>query len=165
MARARSAVLVSVIMVGALAIGSTAAGAHKRFALKEGVECRECHENPEGGGPRNLIGKYYQARDTLPVDRSLEGMRLVQGTVDRRFQDVLALSPVIRWSYTPIDDLPAAPAPAYEPLDDEALLRRVTVSPMNRSDRRPSVSSDVTVSPMNFEMWALACSIASWRAC
>src|SRR5687768_11797059 len=82
------------------------ASAHKRFARKEGVECKECHVNPEGGGSRSLIGQYYQAKGTLPIDRSDEGMKLIRDTVDRWMQGVLAESPIIRWSYTPVPELP-----------------------------------------------------------
>ena len=115
--------LILLALVGA----SSTALAHKRFAKKEGAECKECHVNPEGGGSRNLIGQYYQAKDTLPIDRSDDGMKLVQSTVDRWMQGVLAQSPLIRWSYTPVAALPEAPALAYSRADNAALLRRLSL--------------------------------------
>ncbi len=116
-------------------LGATSAHAHKRFARKEGAECKECHVNPEGGGSRNLIGQYYQAKAVLPVDRSEEGMKLVRDTVDRWMQGVLAESPIVRWSYKPVPLLPEEPAPSYARADDAALLRRLSL------DLRGSVPS------------------------
>jgi hypothetical protein len=113
-----------------------AASAHKRFAKKEGVECRECHENPEGGGPRNLIGQYYQARQELPLDRSADGMKLIRDTVDRWMLGVLAQPPVIRWSYTPLEELPEEPVRRLEPAADAAILRRLSL------DLRGSIPSE-----------------------
>lgn len=101
--------------------------AHKRFAKKEGVECKECHENPEGGGPRNLIGQYYQAKEELPFDRSADGMKLIRDTVDRWMLGVLAQSPTIRWSRIPLANLPEAAAPGLEPAADAAVLRRLSL--------------------------------------
>src|ERR1043166_4827184 len=101
-AAAASVVVVTVVTVAA--IGAAPAFAHKRFAKKEGVECKECHTNPEGGGPRNLIGQYYQAKHELPLDRSDDGMKLVRDTVDRWMLGVLATPPVIRWSHKPLDE-------------------------------------------------------------
>lgn len=103
------------------------ASAHKRFARKEGVECKECHVNPEGGGSRNLIGQYYQAKEMLPIDRSDEGMKLIRDTVDRWMQGVLGQSPTIRWSYRPVAQLPEEPAPQYTRADDATLLRRLSL--------------------------------------
>lgn len=119
---------------------SSSAFAHKRFAKKEGAECKECHVNPEGGGSRNAIGQYYQAKGVLPLDRSADGMKLVQDTVDRWMQGVLAESPIIRWSYRPVAALPEEPAPAYARADDASLLRRLSL------DLRGSVPAPSEVS-------------------
>lgn len=123
----RTAFVVALIASGAVLLTAVDAGAHKRFAKKEGVECKECHENPEGGGPRNLIGQYYQARQELPLDRSPDGMKLIRDTVDRWMQGVLAQTPTLRWSRTPLAELPAVPTPAYEAASDAAVLRRLSL--------------------------------------
>ncbi len=115
------------LVATSLLLGSAGASAHKRFALKEGVECKECHENPEGGGPRNLIGQYYQAKGELPLDRSDDGMKLVRDTVDRWMLGVLAKTPTIRWSHKKLDDLPVMPAPAYPAASNEVVLRRLSL--------------------------------------
>lgn len=115
-----------VVMVAA-ALTSTTATAHKRFARKEGALCKECHESAEGGGPRNLIGQYYQATGTLPIDRSPEGMKLVNDTVQRWMTELLSVSPTIRWRYTPPAQWATAPAERYSALSDAALLRRLSL--------------------------------------
>jgi hypothetical protein len=125
--RSRFSALVVVTLASCALLGATSARAHKRFARKEGAECKECHVNPEGGGSRNLIGQYYQAKGVLPIDRSEEGMKLVRDTVDRWMLGVLAASPVIRWSYTPVPELPEEPAPSYQRADDATLLRRLSL--------------------------------------
>jgi hypothetical protein len=128
MNRARTLLpIAATVAVAALVVGSSSASAHKRFAKKEGVECKECHENPEGGGPRNLIGQYYQAKQELPLDRSEQGMKLIRDTVDRWMQGVLAQPPTIRWSYKPVAELPEEPAPQYTPATDAAILRRLSL--------------------------------------
>ncbi len=123
----RIALAASLVLVPAVALLAPPAQAHKRYSLKEGVQCKECHENPEGGGPRNLIGQYYQAKKELPLDRSPEGMKLVRDTVDRWMQTVLKTPPVIRWTHKPLDQLPQEPAPQYTPASDEAVLRRLSL--------------------------------------
>ena len=117
----------SVLLVVAVVVAASPAFAHKRFAKKEGVECKECHENPEGGGPRNLIGQFYQAKHELPIDTSPDGMKLVRDTVDRWMLGVLATPPTIRWSHVDFDKLPEAPPPAYAPASDAAILRRLSL--------------------------------------
>jgi hypothetical protein len=89
-------------VVALLLVAAVPAGAHKRFAKKEGVKCAECHMNPEGGGARNIIGQYYQAKGELPLDRTPQTMQLVQDTVDRWMLDVMARPPVIRFRRTPL---------------------------------------------------------------
>src|ERR1044071_9572197 len=120
-------VVAAAVAVIAVAIGAHPAFAHKRFAKKEGRECKESHENPEGGGPRNIIAQYYQAKHELPLDRSDDGMKLVRDTVDRWMQSVLAVSPVIRWSHKPLDALPEATPPSYTAASDAAVLRRLSL--------------------------------------
>ncbi len=115
------------LLVAALVVAAGSADAHKAYSLKEGVECVECHVNPQGGGPRTLIGSYYQAKHELPLDRSPAGMKLVRDTVDRWMQKVLATPPVIRWSHTPVADLPEEPAPPLTRASDPALLRRLSL--------------------------------------
>ena len=103
------------------------ASAHKRFARKEGALCKECHTSPEGGGPRTLIGQYYQATSTLPLDRSTDGMKLVNDTVQRWMTELLSVPPVIRWRYTPPALWEQTATKTYTPLNDEALLRRLSL--------------------------------------
>ncbi len=116
--------VVAVLVVVGVAVP---ASAHKRFARKEGALCKECHLSPEGGGSRTLIGQYYQATSELPVDRSPEGMKLINDTVERWMTSLLAVPPVIRWRYTPPASWPDASAPSYTPVPDEALLRRLSL--------------------------------------
>ena len=128
--RSRTPLVVTLALAALASAGlaSAPAKAHKRFAKKEGVECKECHENPEGGGPRNLIGQYYQAKHELPIDRSDDGMQLIRDTVDRWMLGVLATPPTIRWTH--VDDLaklPEAPAARFTPASDAAILRRMSL--------------------------------------
>jgi hypothetical protein len=108
-------------------LGASSATAHRRFARKEGVKCTECHVAPEGGGPRTLLGQYYQATQTLPADRSATTMKLVQGTVDRWLDEMLSVPPVIRWRYTPPEQWRSTASPTYTAVDDAALLRRLSL--------------------------------------
>ena len=110
-----------------LTLTSTSAQAHKRFARKLGVKCKECHEAPEGGGPRNLIGQYYQASAELPVDRSPQTMKLVESTVDRWLIDLLSKPPTLRWRHRPLAQMPEEPTHRYTPASDVALLRRLSL--------------------------------------
>ena len=98
-----------ILLVAVVVCGSFEAQAHKRFARKLGVDCIECHESPEGAGPRNIIGQYYQATGELPADRSPAMMKLVESTVDRWLLDLLSKPPTIRWRHTPLDALVEAP--------------------------------------------------------
>ena len=106
---------------------STSASAHKRFARKLGVKCIECHESPEGGGPRNLIGQYYQATAELPLDRSPQTMKLVESTVDRWVLELLSTPPTLRWRHKPLEQMSEEPARTYSPAPDSALLRRLSL--------------------------------------
>jgi len=120
----RAALLALVVVVAA--VGSAEASAHKRFARKHGVECIECHDSPEGGGPRNLIGQYYQATSELPVDRSPATMRIVESAVDRWLLDLLGKPPTIRFRHTALTDLAEAPAPARTQAAPHEVLRRLS---------------------------------------
>lgn len=118
----------SVLLVLLLAmVTSSQAAAHKRFARKLGVECKECHTSPEGGGPRNLLGQYFQATGDLPVDRSPQTMKLVESTVDRWLLDVLSKPPTLRWRHVPLDQLSEEPAHVYTPASDATVLRRLSL--------------------------------------
>jgi hypothetical protein len=108
-------------------LGAGPAVAHKRYAKKLGVDCIECHESPEGGGPRNLIGQYYQATGNLPADRSPAMMKLVEGTVDRWLMEQLAQPPTVRWRHTALVDAVEAPPRTYTPAPDHAVLRRLSL--------------------------------------
>jgi hypothetical protein len=116
-------------------LSSAPALSHKRFARKEGVKCKECHVASEGGGPRTLIGQYYQATSTLPIDRSPVGMKLVNDTVQRWMEELLSVPPVIRWRHTPLEALPTLPAPTHTPARDDALLRRLSLDLRGTSPR------------------------------
>jgi hypothetical protein len=115
------------LVVAVVLVGGAEAQAHKRFARKHGVECIECHESAEGGGPRNLIGQYYQAKGELPVDRSPQMMKLVESTVDRWLLDLLSRPPTIRWRHTVLDDLPEVPQRTLTPAADHEVLRRLSL--------------------------------------
>jgi Protein of unknown function (DUF1585) len=101
--------------------------AHKRFARKEGVECRECHDDPAGGGPRNLIGQYYQAASSLPIDRSPTTMKAVEDTVDRWMWEVLAKPPTVRWPHTALSAMTEAPPATVTPAPSWMVLRRLSM--------------------------------------
>lgn len=115
------------VAIALSAFATTPASAHKRFARKLGVECKECHESPEGGGPRHLIGQYYQATSELPVDRSPETMKLVESTVDRWLLDLLSVPPTIRWRRTALDDLETTTTPSFTPAANYEVLRRLSL--------------------------------------
>jgi hypothetical protein len=121
----RSVVVFSLVAV--VLASSTTAHAHKRYARKLGVECKECHESPEGGGPRNLIGQYYQATAELPADRSPPMMKLVEGTVDRWLMEQLSQPPTVRWRHTTLAAAPESPPRTYTLAPDHAVLRRLSL--------------------------------------
>ncbi len=125
-AHALSPVVVAFVSAAALALAG-AAHAHKRFAKKEGVQCKECHQNPEGSGPRNLMGNYYAAKGTLPLDRSPETLRLVQSTVDRWMDALTAKPPVIVWPHAALATLASAPAPTYHDAPVDQIARRMSL--------------------------------------
>jgi hypothetical protein len=116
-----------ILLVAVVVCGSFEAQAHKRFARKLGVDCIECHESPEGAGPRNIIGQYYQATGELPADRSPAMMKLVESTVDRWLLDLLSKPPTIRWRHTPLDALVEAPHMTLTPAADHEVLRRLSL--------------------------------------
>jgi hypothetical protein len=118
-----------VVVVVTLVVGgfASSAGAHKRFARRLGVECRECHEAPEGGGPRNVVGQFFQATGDLPIDRSTATMKRVQGTVDRWMLQQLATPPTIRFRRTTLDALPDREPPVMTKAPDHVLLRRLSL--------------------------------------
>lgn len=126
------AVLFALLLTTSLA---APAAAHKSFARKEGVKCKECHVATEGGGPRTLIGQYYQATKTLPIDRSEAGMKLVNDTVQRWMQDLLSVPPVIRWRHVPLDETPSAAPLPHAPARDDVLLRRLSLDLRGTSPR------------------------------
>jgi hypothetical protein len=121
---ARSALTI----IGAwLLIAASPVHAHKRFARRLGVECRECHEAVEGGGPRNVIGQFFQATGQLPIDRSESTMKRVHGVVDRWMLEQLATPPVIRFSRTPLAALSDLAPPPTTRAPDHAILRRMSL--------------------------------------
>jgi hypothetical protein len=63
----RVRVLVGLLLLTTLTTWATPASAHKRFARALGERCKTCHVAVEGGGPRTLLGQYYQATETLPA--------------------------------------------------------------------------------------------------
>ncbi len=120
-------VIATVLLASTTGPQVPAAQAHKRFARKLGVQCKECHQSPEGGGPRNLIGQYFQATSELPLDRSPQTMKLVESTVDRWLLELLADPPTVRWRHVPLAQLSAEPARTYTPAPPSALLRRLSL--------------------------------------
>jgi hypothetical protein len=119
--------LMAVIAAVVVLVGTSPAEAHKRFARKEGVECKECHDDPAGGGPRNLIGQYYQASNSLPLDRSPTTMKAVEDTVDRWMWEVLAKPPTVRWPHRPLSEVQATEPPALKPAPTWMVLRRLSM--------------------------------------
>ena len=101
--------MLRLVLLASVLRASTTAQAHKRFARKLGVECKECHESPEGGGPRNLIGQYFQATSELPIDRSPQTMKLVESTVDRWLINLLSKPPTLRWRHVALDKMSEEP--------------------------------------------------------
>lgn len=112
------------------------AHAHRRYAIEEGARCKTCHVAPEGGGPRTLLGQYFQATKSLPVDRSPQTMQLVKDSVDRWLLERISTPPVIRYrpswppapSSTTTSTSPATTtAPSTTPASPAALLRRLSL--------------------------------------
>jgi len=111
----------------ALVFGSPAR-ATEVYAKREDVACETCHDNPAGGGPRNLVGLYYDATGVLRPDRAQDDVVDEMGNVVQQWlQKVAATPPGIVWRYTPLDELETAPAPSYSPVSDTALLRRISL--------------------------------------
>lgn len=120
----------------ALALVSLPADARKKFAKKEQKECKTCHLNRNGGGPRNLIGHYYHAEGVLPVDTSPAGMKKVQKRVDEWLDEVAHTPPSIIWRYSPLAAKEGKPAPEYTQASDAAVLRRMA---LDLTGRAPSI--------------------------
>lgn len=115
----------SVLAVLSLTLLSAERGLSKKsFADREGKRCVHCHDNPNGGGPRNLTGLYYQATGKLP-DGLTPGQ--TQTVVDRWLEQVAHQTPDVVWRYTPISALADLEAPAYELASDLEVLRRMSL--------------------------------------
>ena len=98
------------------------------FAKREDVPCETCHDNPAGGGPRNLVGLYYDATDELRPDRATSpAIDEMNQVVQDWLLKVAATPPEIIWRYTALDDLESAPAPTYTPVTNTELLRRISL--------------------------------------
>lgn len=117
--------LAPLLALAAIVIWSGAAEAKKRYARRTGQECGHCHRNPQGGGPRNMIGLYFQAHRELPPDDL--GPADLKLAVDRYLDEVSRAVPDVLWRYTPLAEQPEAPPPAYTPVDDLTLLRRLSL--------------------------------------
>lgn len=96
----------------------------KAFAEREDKRCSHCHDNPNGGGPRNLTGLYYQAKGKLPVGLST---KQTQAVVDRWLDEVAHHTPEVVWRYTPVEALADLEAPHYELASDLEVLRRMSL--------------------------------------
>jgi hypothetical protein len=98
----------------------------KKFAKKEDKKCSHCHTNPNGGGPRNLTGLYYQATDRLPeADKAKQPE--VERVVHKFLDEVAHQTPDLVWRYTPTAELPDAEPPTWMPADDLVVLRRMSL--------------------------------------
>lgn len=101
------------------------ADAKKRYARRTGQDCGHCHQNPQGGGPRNPVGLYYQAHRALPPPSLTDGA--LQAEVDRYLDALGRAVPEVVWRWQPLDQLPdAAPAPT-RPAADLVVLRRLAL--------------------------------------
>ncbi len=49
------------VAAAAIVVAPQHASALPAYAAKEGKACGYCHVNPAGGGPRNAMGKKYEA--------------------------------------------------------------------------------------------------------
>ena len=56
-----AALAAGAIALGALVAAPQHAQATPAYAAKEGKPCGYCHVNKAGGGPRNAMGKKYEA--------------------------------------------------------------------------------------------------------
>ena len=108
-----------------LVITAAPADAKKRYARRTGQDCAHCHNNPQGGGPRNTVGLYYQAHRALPPAEMGPGE--LQAAVDRYLDEVGRAVPDVIWRYTPVEALPDRPLPALTPADDLTVLRRLAL--------------------------------------
>ena len=112
----------------AIVFSPAPAEATEVFAKREDVACETCHDNPAGGGPRNLVGLYYDATGVLRPDRAQpEAVQEMETEVHRWLLEVAATPPEILWRYTPLDALESAPPPTYTPVSDAQLLRRISL--------------------------------------
>jgi hypothetical protein len=114
-----------VTLAATLALTAAPADAKKRYARRTGQDCAHCHNNPQGGGPRNTVGLYYQAHRALPPAEMGPGD--LQAAVDRYLDEVGRAVPDVIWRYTPVEALPDRPLPALTPADDLTVLRRLAL--------------------------------------
>ncbi len=111
--------------VGIIALSAAEQGHSKKaFAKKEDKRCSHCHDNPNGGGPRNLTGLYYQAMSELPAGLSRGETEAV---VDRWLDEVTHTTPDLVWRHTPVMALADVAKPAYERASDLEILRRMSL--------------------------------------
>lgn len=119
---------VLLLSLAILASWAPEAGATEVFAKREDVDCVTCHLNPAGGGPRNLVGLYYGATGELREDRETAAAEAeMDQVVDAWLWDVAHTPPEIIWRYVPLDQVEEASPPAYSPVDDTELLRRLSL--------------------------------------
>jgi len=98
------------------------------FAKREEVDCETCHQNPQGGGPRNLVGLYYDKTGVLRDDRATEAAKAeMEATVSAWLLDIANTPPEVIWRYTPLAELKSTPAPDYTAASDVDLLRRLSL--------------------------------------
>lgn len=117
--------LLTLAVLGVFVTASAPALAKTRYARRTGQECGHCHQNPQGGGPRNLVGLYYQAHRDLPPPTLDPGG--LQAAVDRYLDDVARAVPEVIWRYTRVEALPDRPLPPLEAADDLTVLRRLAL--------------------------------------
>ena len=121
----RSLLLLVVLVAAVAALRAGPAQAKKAFAKKEGVDCSKCHMNPKGGGPRNLVGSFYQVKKHLPGDDTPQDE--IVRVVDEWMDGLMAVPPTVTWRRTPLAELDVEPAPAYEPAAPHDVLRRASL--------------------------------------
>lgn len=112
------------VLGGAVLLSADRGYSKEKFAKKEEKECSHCHMNPNGGGPRNLTGLYYQAKGELP-----EGLvePAVQKVVDTWLDEVAHRPPEVIWRYTPLRELPDRGSRKTTAVSDLDVLRRLSL--------------------------------------
>jgi hypothetical protein len=127
------------VLLAVLLAPIDSAHSRKKFAKKEDKKCSHCHMNPNGGGPRNLAGMYYQATEQLPASMDAAHLPEIKATVDKWLDEVAATPAPLIWRYHPVSEMADAEPSKYTRASDHEVLRRLALDLRGRAPDKKDV--------------------------